>query len=83
MCYNARRGEEMQVNRLFKIVYILLDKDRVSAKELAERFEVSKRTIYRDVEILSSCGIPIYMSKGRNGGISLLPDFIAPINYCC
>ena len=66
----------MQINRLFKIVYILLDKERISAKELADYFEVSTRTIYRDVEMLSSCGIPIYMSKGKNGGISLLPDFV-------
>lgn len=70
------RGDSMQINRLFKIVYILLDKDKVSAKELAEHFEVSARTIYRDIEILSASGIPVYMSKGRNGGISLLPNFI-------
>lgn len=66
----------MQINRLFEIVYILLEKEKVPAKKLAERFEVSTRTIYRDVETLSSCGIPIYMSKGKNGGISLLPDFV-------
>lgn len=66
----------MQINRLFEIVYILLDKDKVSAKDLAERFEVSIRTIYRDVEILSSAGIPIFMTKGKGGGISLLPDFV-------
>lgn len=66
----------MQINRLFEIVYILLEKKTVTAKELAERFEVSTRTIYRDVETLSSTGIPIYMSKGKGGGISLLPDFV-------
>lgn len=66
----------MQINRLFQIVYILLDKKNVTAKELAERFEVSTRTIYRDIEILSSAGIPVYMSKGKGGGISLLPDFV-------
>lgn len=66
----------MQINRLFKIVYILLDKERVSAKELAEQFEVSTRTIYRDIEVLSSAGIPVFMSKGRGGGISLLPHFV-------
>jgi predicted DNA-binding transcriptional regulator YafY len=43
---------------------------------LAERFEVSSRTIYRDIETLSSAGIPVYMSKGKGGGISLLPDFV-------
>lgn len=66
----------MQINRLFEIVYILLDKKTVTSGELAERFEVSTRTIYRDIEILSSAGIPVYMSKGKGGGISLLPDFV-------
>ena len=66
----------MQINRLFEIVYILLEKQTVTAAELSQRFEVSSRTIYRDVETLSQAGIPIYMSKGKGGGISLLPDFI-------
>lgn len=66
----------MQVNRLFEIVYILLEKNIVTAKELAERFEVSQRTIYRDIETLSSAGIPVYMSKGKGGGISILSNFI-------
>ena len=44
----------MQINRLFEIVYILLDKKIITSKELAERFEVSQRTIYRDIETLSS-----------------------------
>ena len=69
-------GDEMQINRLFEIIYILLQKGTVTANELAGKFEVSTRTIYRDVEILSSAGIPIYMSKGRGGGISLLSDFV-------
>ena len=66
----------MQINRLFEIVYILLDKKIITSKELAERFEVSQRTIYRDIETLSSAGIPVYMSKGKGGGISMLPDFV-------
>ncbi|MDO5292069.1 MAG: YafY family protein [bacterium] len=66
----------MKINRLFEIVYLLLDHKTLTAKELAERFEVSTRTIYRDIENLSIAGIPIYMSKGKGGGISLLPDFI-------
>lgn len=66
----------MQVNRLFEIIYILLENNIVTAKELAERFEVSQRTIYRDIEILSTAGIPVYMSKGKGGGISILPNFI-------
>lgn len=66
----------MQINRLFEIVYILLGKKVVTAKELAERFGVSVRTVYRDVETLSGAGIPIYMSKGKGGGISLLENFV-------
>ncbi|NLO85667.1 MAG: YafY family transcriptional regulator [Clostridiales bacterium] len=66
----------MQINRLFEIVYILMNKSTVTAKELAERFEVSQRTIYRDVDALSLAGIPVYTSKGRGGGISLVEDFV-------
>lgn len=55
----------MQINRLFEIIYILLNKETVTSKELAERFEVSARTIYRDIDILSAAGIPIYTEKGR------------------
>ncbi|MCY1713662.1 helix-turn-helix transcriptional regulator [Caproiciproducens galactitolivorans] len=66
----------MQINRLFEILYILLDQKTVTSRALAERFEVSQRTIYRDIETLSSAGIPVYMSKGKGGGISLLPDFV-------
>lgn len=67
----------MQVNsRLFEIVYILLQKKKVTAKELADRFEVSTRTIYRDIEVLSSANIPIYASKGKDGGIGLLDEYV-------
>ena len=66
----------MQINRLFENVYILLAQKSATAKELAERFEVSQRTIYRDVDTLSLAGIPIYTEKGKGGGISLLPDFV-------
>jgi len=66
----------MQMNRLFQIIYILLDKDHVTAKSLAERFGVSQRTIYRDIDALSLAGIPVYSERGKGGGISLLPDFV-------
>lgn len=66
----------MQINRLFEIVYILLDKKNVTAKELTEYFDVSIRTIYRDIDILSTAGIPIYTKRGKGGGISLLPNFV-------
>ena len=67
----------MQVNsRLFEIVYLLLEKKKVTAKELAERFEVSTRTIYRDIEVLSRANIPRYATKGKDGGIGLLEEFV-------
>ena len=66
----------MSEGRLFKILYYLLDKGRATAPELAAEFEVSQRTIYRDVEALSSAGIPVYTEPGRNGGIGLLRDFV-------
>ncbi len=66
----------MQSNRLFEIIYILLNKKTVTAKELAERFGVSQRTIYRDVDTLSLAGIPVFTEKGKGGGIGLLPDFV-------
>lgn len=66
----------MQLNRLFEMVYMLLNKKRTTASELAEHFEVSVRTIYRDIDTLSAAGIPIYTSRGKGGGISLLDDYV-------
>lgn len=65
----------MNESRLFKIVYYLLEKGKATALELSEKFEVSIRTIYRDIDVLSSTGIPIYASQGKNGGIFLVEDF--------
>ncbi|MDE7132001.1 MAG: YafY family transcriptional regulator [Lachnospiraceae bacterium] len=64
------------INRLLSIIYILMNKGTVTAKELAERFEVSVRTIYRDIDALSMAGIPVYTTKGRNGGIHLTEQFV-------
>ena len=66
----------MQISRMFQIIYIILEKGTVTAPELAERLEVSVRTIYRDVEALSQAGIPIYAIQGKGGGISLMDKFI-------
>jgi len=54
---------------------MLLNREMVTAKELADRFEVSTRTIYRDIEVLSTAGVPVYTNKGNSGGISLLEDY--------
>lgn len=66
----------MQINRLFEIVYILLEKSTITAKELSQHFGVSIRTIYRDIDILSTANIPIYTNKGKGGGIGLLDNFV-------
>ena len=66
----------MQESRLFKIVYHLLDKGQATAHELAEKFEVSDRTIYRDIDALSAAGVPIYTETGRTGGVRLLGNFV-------
>lgn len=65
----------MKTDRLFQILYILLEKQTVTAPELAEKLEVSARTIYRDVDTLSASGIPVYTLPGKNGGISLMPGY--------
>ena len=64
------------INRLLSIIYILMNKGTVTAGELAERFEVSVRTIYRDIDALSMAGIPVYAARGRNGGIRLTEQFV-------
>ena len=65
----------MKINRLLEIVIILLNRETVTARELANRFGVSSRTIYRDIDALSSAGVPVYTNKGNGGGISLLEDY--------
>ncbi|CAI9387217.1 TPA: HTH domain-containing protein [Legionella pneumophila] len=55
----------MKISRLFQIVYILLERKSITANELAEKFEVSVRTIYRDIETLTESGIPIYTTKDK------------------
>lgn len=64
----------MQESRLFRIVYYLLKKGKATAPELAKKFEVSVRTIYR-VDAISASGIPIYAIQGKNGGIVIDEEF--------
>ncbi|MDR1796905.1 MAG: YafY family transcriptional regulator [Clostridiales Family XIII bacterium] len=66
----------MSYARLFDIIHTLSEERTVTAKTLAGRLEVSERTILRDVERLSEAGMPIYASRGRGGGISLLPGYV-------
>lgn len=66
----------MKNNRLFKILYYILENGKVTASELAEKYEVSIRTIYRDIDVLSSAGIPIYATQGKGGGIEISEEFV-------
>lgn len=65
----------MKLDRLIGILSILLQRERVTAPELAERFEVSRRTIQRDVEALCRAGIPLVTVQGAGGGISILEGY--------
>ncbi|MBU1566048.1 MAG: YafY family transcriptional regulator [Proteobacteria bacterium] len=63
----------MKIERLLAIIVLLLNRRRVTARELAERFEVSVRTIYRDVETLNGAGVPVISTQGHEGGLTI-PD---------
>ena len=65
----------MQISRLFRLLYLLLERERIPASELAQTLEVSVRTIYRDVQTLGEAGIPVYAERGRDGGNAILPTF--------
>ncbi len=62
----------MKNDRLFQLLYMLLEKGRMTAPELAKTLEVSVRTVYRDVETLSMAGVPVCTEAGRGGGVSLM-----------
>lgn len=65
----------MQASRMFEMLYMLMERERMTAPELARRLEVSVRTVYRDAQALSEAGIPVYAERGKGGGISILPSF--------
>ena len=65
----------MKLSRMIEIITILLNKKTVKAADLAERFGVSVRTIYRDIDLMSSSGVPLYTMQGVNGGISIMEEY--------
>ena len=65
----------MKMERLIGILSILLQRERITAPELAEQFEVSRRTIQRDIESLCRAGIPIATAQGAGGGISIMEGY--------
>lgn len=66
----------MKISRLFNMLMLLSANRKMSSTELAGKLEVSVRTVYRDVEILSQAGIPIYTTTGKNGGIHLMDGYV-------
>ena len=65
----------MKIDRLVSIIMILLDKKRMGAQELADMFEVSPRTIYRDIDAINLAGIPIRSTSGVGGGFEIMPEY--------
>lgn len=65
----------MKIDRLIGILSVLLQQDKITAPELAERFEVSRRTINRDIEDLCKAGIPVRTTQGIGGGISIMDGY--------
>ncbi len=65
----------MKVDRLVSIIMILLDKNRIGAQELADMFEVSHRTIYRDIDTINRAGIPVRSTSGVGGGFEIMPEY--------
>lgn len=65
----------MKIDRLVSIIMILLDKERIGAQELADMFEVSPRTIYRDINAINMAGIPIRSTSGVGGGFEIMEQY--------
>ncbi len=65
----------MKIDRLIGILSILLQKDKVTAAELSDKFEVSRRTIIRDIDDICKAGIPIVTTQGKGGGISIMEGY--------
>lgn len=71
----------MKIDRLFSILMMIINKEKITAKELSEYFQVSVRTIQRDIDTLSMAGIPIYAESGKKGGYQLLDNYKLDMNF--
>lgn len=71
----------MKIDRLLAMTVLLLNHERISAKELADRFEVSTKTIYRDMEALNQSGIPIVAHQGTSGGFEIMEQYTIARQY--
>lgn len=67
--------DRMRIDRLIGIIMTLLEKERVGARKLADMFEVSIRTVYRDIDAINMAGIPICSTSGVGGGFEILPQY--------
>jgi hypothetical protein len=65
----------MKIDRLVSIIMLLLDRGRIGAQELAELFEVSPRTVYRDIDAINMAGIPVRATPGVGGGFEIMPEY--------
>ena len=65
----------LRLERLLSIVFLLLNRERISSSELAKKFKVSTRTIFRDIRVINEAGIPIVSYSGIDGGFSIIEDY--------
>ncbi len=65
----------MRIDRMLSIIVMLLNRDRITARELAEKFEVSVRTVYRDIEAINMAGIPVISFSGNDGGFGIMENY--------
>lgn len=72
---DERNIRNMKIDRLIGILSVLLRREKITAAALAEKFEVSTRTVYRDIEALSKAGIPVAAERGLNGGVYIMDEY--------
>ena len=65
----------MKIDRLVSMIMLLLDRGRIGAQELAEMFEISPRTVYRDIDAINMAGIPVRSIPGAGGGFEIMPEY--------